>query len=88
MASLFSFISNVNEAYNMGFYQVSVGVNSPTQFGCMIVIPYRGAFGNTKPDFAAQLFFPNGDDAGNPNSAWYRTSNRNSWNAWQKIQIV
>ena len=72
----------------MGFYQVSVGVNSPTQYGCMIVIPYRGAFGNTSPDFAAQLFFPNGDDAEHPNAAWYRTSNRNYWNAWQKFQIV
>ena len=47
-------------------------------------MPYRKPTGNAKPDFAVQIFIPNGDDGSKPNSMFYRTSLADSWNAWQE----
>ena len=78
---------NANTCYDGKVWLIASGSNCPSgsQFGSLFTMPYRQATGNTKPDFATQIFIPNGDDSTKPNSMFYRTALRESWNAWQEV---
>ena len=78
---------NANTCYDGKVWLIASGSNCPSgsQFGSLFTMPYRQATGNTKPDFATQIFIPNGDDSTKPNSMFYRTALRDSWNAWQEV---
>lgn len=78
---------DINACYDAGVYLVSKGTNVPSgsSYGVLLVLPYRKAAGNAKPDFAAQIYLPNGDDDSAPNSMFFRTSTGSSWNSWQEI---
>lgn len=80
---------NCNQLYDGKIWLVGSGSNCPSgsQYGALFMMPYRQASGNSKPDFGAQLFLPNGDDATKPNSMFYRTSLANSWNPWKEVAI-
>ena len=82
---------NANNIYNAGLYELSAGSsNLPfgAQYGVVLSLPYRNAYGNTSTDFSTQIALPNGDDSSYPNSMFYRTSLSSSWNAWQRVQNV
>ena len=76
---------NANSQYNFGYLAISNGSNLPSnsQYGSLLVLPYRTIDANTSPDYAAQIFIPNGDD-GQP-YMFYRTSHASSWDAWVKV---
>lgn len=78
---------NANNIYNFSYTGVSSGSSLPSgsQYGSLLTLPYRTLANNTTPDFATQIYLPNGDDSTNPNDMFFRTSVRNSWNAWQKV---
>lgn len=78
---------NADTQYDAGVYMTASGSNVPSgsKFGVIFVMPYRAAYSNTKPDFATQLFMPNGDDSVCPNSLWFRTSIANSWGSWYRV---
>ena len=79
---------NINTSYNLGCYGLqggSSGCPSGSQYGVVLNMPYRQASGNTKQDFATQIFIPNGDDSTSPNSMFYRTSTGSAWNSWQEV---
>lgn len=80
---------NCNNCYDAGLYQISQGINCPSneQYGSLLVLTYRKIKGNQIPDFCTQIFIPNGDDSVAPNSLFYRTSLRNTWNNWQEINM-
>lgn len=77
---------NVDTCYDAGIYLVA-GSNCPSgsQYGSLLVMPFRKATGNTTTDFCTQIFIPNGDDSSKPNSMFYRTSLRSGWNSWQEV---
>ena len=82
---------NANNIYDAGLYELSGGSsNLPfgAQYGVILSLPYRNAYGNTRTDFTSQIALPNGDDSSYPNSMFYRTSLSSSWNAWQRVQNV
>lgn len=82
---------NANGIADAGLYELSGGSsNLPfgAQYGVILSLPYRKAYGNTSTDFTTQIALPNGDDSSYPNSMFYRTSLSSSWNAWQRVQNV
>lgn len=87
LSNLYVTTQNPDVCYNLGFYAKVSGSYNPMNYGVFITIPYRKAFGNSKPDFASQIFFASGDSYEHENEAWYRNSTANSWNAWQKIDV-
>ncbi len=74
-----------NTLYDAGIYLISGGINCPCSHGSLLVMPYRKATGNSSPDFGTQIFIPNGDDSAKPNSMFYRTSLRQTWNEWKEV---
>lgn len=80
---------NCNTRYDGKIWLVGSGSNCPSgsQYGALFVLPYRQASGNSKPDFGAQIFLPNGDDSTKPNSMFYRTSLADTWNGWQEVAV-
>ena len=80
---------NCNTRYDGKIWLVGSGSNCPSgsQYGALFVLPYRQASGNSKPDFGAQIFLPNGDDSTKPNSMFYRTSLANAWNPWKEVAV-
>ena len=78
---------NVNTLYNAGIWMTASGSNVPSgsNYGVCLTLPYRQLFNNSKPDFGAQIFLPNGDDETKPNSMYFRTSLADTWNAWQEV---
>lgn len=78
---------NVNSLYNAGIHMIAEGTNVPSgsNYGVCLTLPYRQLYGNSKPDFGAQIFLPNGDDGTKPNSLFFRTSLGDAWNAWQEV---
>ena len=78
---------NVNALYNAGIHMVANGSNVPcgSEYGVCLTLPYRQLYSNSKPDFGAQIFLPNGDDETKPNSLFFRTSLGDTWNAWQEV---
>lgn len=81
---------NLNTCYDAGVYLVAQGSNIPSgsNYGSLLVMPYRKAEGNTTPDFGTQIFMPNGDDNTHPNSFYYRTALSGSWNSWQELETT
>ena len=80
--------NDLNTFYDAGLKLIrNASFNYPSKgnYGSMLVMPYRKAFGNTITDFAAQIFLPNGDDSANPNDMFFRTSLENTWNEWQRV---
>ena len=78
---------DVNKLYNAGIHMVASGSNVPcgSNYGVCLTLPYRGLYNNSKPDFGAQIFLPNGDDETKPNSMYFRTALADTWNAWQEV---
>ena len=80
---------DVDTLYDGGLFMVSSGTNVPTgmvdKYGVCLSLPYRQLTGNTKTDFGAQIFIPNGDEGNKPNSMFYRTSLGDAWNSWQEV---
>lgn len=76
---------DANTIYDASMLSLGGGSNTPFSlgYGSLLTMPYRKMTGNTKPDFAAQIFIPNGD-ATKP-YLYYRTSIGNSWNAWRTV---
>lgn len=53
------------------------------QFGILVTLPYRVPYGNPYPDFAFQLFFPNGDYANEVgNKVYFRSGLKQSYHDW------
>ncbi len=79
--------SNINALYDMGIYSIQAGSNCPSgaQYGMVLTMPYRKAYTNTKPDYGAQIFLPDGDDPTVPNEMFFRTSLASTWNSWNKV---
>ena len=78
---------DVDDIYNAGVYMVSSGSNVPSgsNYGVVFGLPYRNLTENKTPDFGGQIFIPNGDDDTKPNSMFYRTSLKETWNEWQEV---
>ena len=78
---------NVDKLYNAGNHMVAEGSNCPSgsQYGVILGMPYRKLTGNSTPDYGCQIFIPNGDDNTKPNSMFFRTSLKDSWNEWQEV---
>lgn len=76
---------NIDSLFDFGVVSTAGNVNSPSTaaYGVVATFPYRNAYGNSIPDLAAQLYFPNGDEA-TPHLFW-RSSIKNSWNNWRTI---
>ena len=81
---------SADSQYNFGYFEISSGsgVPSSSQYGSLLVMPYRTISNNSSVDFATQIFLPNGDDGSYPNSMFYRTGLSSSWNSWQRVQNV
>lgn len=79
---------DVDTAYDFGFWRMfSTGSGSPTGKNAsqFITVPYRKTTGNTTPDFAWQIFAPNGDDPTHPEDFYVRTGLSKTWNPWRKL---
>lgn len=76
---------NINTVYDLSYTAVQGGSNSPSaaQYGSLLTMSYRQPSGNSIPDYAVQIFIPNGDDS-NPNM-YFRTSLYTAWNAWRTV---
>ena len=80
---------DLNTCYDAGIYQIganSTNYPSGSSYGSLLVMTYRQKSGNTIPDYAVQIYLPNGDDTTKPNSMFYRTSLANAWNPWIEVQ--
>ena len=80
-----SYAYDCNTLYDAGLYLCNgSATNTPNdlKYGTLFVMPYRRPYGNSAPDYCAQIFIPNGD-VDDP-SLWYRTSFENTWNEWKK----
>ena len=76
---------DLNTKYDAGFYCIEGGsvTNYPagsTAYANMIVMPYRKPSGNTKPDYALQIYGHSSN-----NRLWFRGSNASTYQAWQEI---
>lgn len=84
---LYGFIGayDANAQYDFTYRGIALGANLPSssQYGSLLTLPYRKTQGNTCPDFAAQIFLPNGDDA--TPDMFFRTSLSTSWNPWRRV---
>lgn len=78
---------DVDTLYNAGIWMVASGSHVPcgSNYGVCLTMPYRQLYSNSKPDFGAQIFLPNGDDETKPNSMYFRTALADTWNAWQEV---
>ena len=78
---------SVDSVYNLEYRSVSDGAGLPSgsPFGSLLTLPYRSRNNNVSPDFATQIFLPNGDDSAFANDMFFRTSVKTSWNAWQRV---
>lgn len=79
-----------NTQYNSSYQSVAAGTNCPSssQYGSLLTMPYRSMTNNETPDFATQIFIPNGDDSSYPDALFYRTSTHDSWRQWQRVWKV
>ena len=78
---------DVDKLYDGGLYMVASGANLPfgSAYAEVLSLPYRKLTGNIEPDFGAQIALPNGDDSTKPNSMFFRTSLKETWNPWQEV---
>lgn len=81
---------DIDTRYDMKLSMLAKGLNLPASngYGVCLTMPYRESTGNSKPDFGAQIFVPNGDDDVYPNSMFYRTALSDTWNDWQEVATV
>ena len=83
---------NADSCYvDSGLYLLTSGSfsNVPgSGYGQILLLPYRAGHGNSSPDYGAQIYIPCGDDATYPNTMFFRTSLRNSWNPWQTVPTI
>lgn len=81
---------DVNNQYDAELGMISSGTNVPcgSNYGVVLTLPYRKMRGNTTPDFGGQIFLPNGDDDTHPNSMFFRTALKETWNTWQEVATV
>ena len=80
-----SYAYDCNTLYDAGLYLCNgSATNTPNNltYGTLFVMPYRKPYGNSVPDYCAQIFIPNGD-VDDP-SLWYRTSFETTWNEWKR----
>lgn len=79
-----------NTQYNSSYQSVAAGTNCPSssQYGSLLTMSYRSMTNNETPDFATQIFIPNGDDSSYPDALFYRTSTHDSWRQWQRVWKV
>ena len=78
---------DLNTKYNAGIYCIEGGsvTNYPTgstAYANLIVIPYRKPQGNTKPDYALQIY------GHSLNRLWFRGSDASSWRAWREFAHI
>jgi len=77
--------NDINTLVNTGIYNITSGslTNGPTGygFGQLLVMSYRKHTGNTKPDWATQIYAHLGS-GNNGNTLYYRTSNPSTWQTW------
>lgn len=74
-----------NTLYDAGLYLCNgSATNTPNdlKYGSLFVMPYRRPYGNSIPDYCAQIYIPNGDTS--DTSMWYRTSLQTTWNEWKR----
>ena len=85
--SALGLVSNTATIYDSSVASIGGGSGSPSgsAYGAFITLPYRKASGNTTPDFAGQIFIPNGDDATTPDGLYYRTAVSTSWRNWKSV---
>lgn len=78
---------DLNTKYNAGIYCIEGGsvTNYPTgstAYANLIVIPYRKPQGNTKSDYALQIY------GHSLNRLWFRGSDASSWRAWREFAHI
>ena len=78
---------NADTLYDTGVYCFHNGLNAPSEYGTLFVESYRQPTDNTIPDYATQIFIPNGASAEGKVALFYRGSTDTTWQKWQKIQI-
>lgn len=81
-----------NTTFDAGVYEISAdmgGTNCPAEsnYGVLLVLPYRKAKGNTIVDYCSQIYLPNGDITNIPNTLYFRTGLKNAWNNWQSVGL-
>lgn len=83
--------ANIDTEYDSTLFHTAQGTTGGTfpsvssRHGAGITLPYRNAHGNAKPDYAGQIWIPNGDMANGANEMFFRASVANSWNAWNRV---
>ena len=75
---------DANTLFDAGLYLCKEGTNLPHPWGSLLVMPYRKSFGNSIPDYCAQLYITNGD-AGIERKMYFRTSKQNSFDEWEEV---
>jgi len=80
--------NDINTLVNTGIYNITSGslTNGPTGygFGQLLVMSYRKHTGNTKTDWATQIYAHLGS-GNNGNTLYFRTSNASTWQTWQMV---
>ena len=84
--------NDVNTIYNTGIYNINSGsaTNTPKNygFGNLLTLSYRKHQGNTKTDWASQIYLHAGGNASATipgNVLYFRTSNASTWYDWQQV---
>lgn len=67
------------------FHQNASSHGYPSNYGTVLVMAYRKASDNAKPDYTNQIFIPTGDTATYGDTMMYRTSIADSWHDWQMV---
>lgn len=76
---------NANSLVNAGFTPIHGGSNViGSSYGMVLTLPYRQSYGNSSPDYAAQILLPCGDNGTAPDGMFYRTST-SSWRGWKSV---
>ena len=78
---------DLNTKYNAGIYCIEGGqvTNYPsgsTAYANLLVLPYRKPYGNSKPDYAVQIY---GHSA---NRLWFRGSSDSTWRDWRELAHI
>ena len=74
---------DINQIYDSSIWGLGLVTNAPYNYGAVLTMAYRKPMGNEKPDYAAQIFIPNGDQTNT--SMKYRTSHADYWDSWRTV---
>ena len=74
---------DINQIYDSSIWGLGSVTNAPYNYGAVLTMAYRKPSGNEKPDYAAQIFIPNGDEV--DASMKYRTSHAYYWDSWRTV---